>query len=103
MRLTDWLLSLVGAAIWSIDDCGEQTGNPGLDAGRDFPVCVTAQVALPDGRALVVSVLIGTQQKGVTGAPAVRSVDLIDPRGGTRSFKNLAELAEFVRTQPGRP
>lgn len=102
VSLMDWLLGLVGAATWSIDDCGEQTGNPALDAGRDFPVCITAQAMLPDGRAVLVSVLVGTQQKGVTGEPAFRSSGLVDPRGEPRAFTSLADMADFVRTLPGR-
>lgn len=100
--LGEWLRGLFGAALWSIDDCGEQAGNPALDAGRDFPRCVTAQMRLQDGRSLLVSILVGTTQRGVTGTPAFWGGDLINPRGESRRFSGLAEIVEFARTLPGR-
>src|SRR5512143_2448191 len=30
---------------WEVNDCGEQTGNPAVDRGRDFPLCVEARVS----------------------------------------------------------
>lgn len=37
-----------GAAIqWETNDCGEQTGDPALDAGRDFPTCVGVHIDVP--------------------------------------------------------
>jgi len=44
-----WLRGVTGARTevrWEVNDCGEQTGDPALDKGRDFPMCAEAQVAL---------------------------------------------------------
>ncbi|MEX2649593.1 MAG: hypothetical protein WD673_11325 [Alphaproteobacteria bacterium] len=32
---------------WETNDCGEQTGDPVLDAGREFPTCVGAHIDVP--------------------------------------------------------
>ena len=50
---------------WEVNDCGEQTGNPEADKGRDFPICVEAQATLQKKRTLSISVSVGTLQTGV--------------------------------------
>jgi len=63
-----WFRSTVGAAArieYEVDDCGEQTGNPAVDAGRDFPACVSAYADLADGRQVGVSVVAGTLKQGL--------------------------------------
>lgn len=45
-----WLAGALpqGATIaWETNDCGEQTGDPALDAGRTFPTCVAALIDVP--------------------------------------------------------
>ncbi len=58
-----WLSETAGDGAdiqWELNDCGEQTGDPDIDAGRVIPVCVSAYVALADGREFSVSILAGT-------------------------------------------
>jgi hypothetical protein len=91
--LDQWLRRLVGPAArieWSVDDCGEQTGTP-ADKGRDFPMCVSASAALPDGRTVGISVQVGTFKKGVRGAPAERMLYL--EKGG--KLENIPHLSDF--------
>jgi hypothetical protein len=54
-RLDLWLQDLFGStarAAWEVNDCGEQTGDPQADRGRDFPMCVEVSIPLDNGRAL---------------------------------------------------
>ena len=63
-----WLLDLFGPLAktqWEINDCGEQTGNPHVNQGRDFPMCVDASVALGDDRTLYLLLVVGTFKTGV--------------------------------------
>jgi hypothetical protein len=92
-----WLGRIAGesAAIkWATTDCGEQTGKPALDVGRDFPLCVEADVPLTSGRRLYVSLLMGTHARGAGPAPPVfRSADILGPgRNDHRSIRTLADV-----------
>lgn len=47
-----WLRSVVGEGAdigWSVNDCGEQVGDPEIDRARDIPMCAEARVRLEDG------------------------------------------------------
>jgi hypothetical protein len=67
-----WLVGLSGPAVetkWEVNDCGEQTGNPEVDRGRDFPMCVQAHLTLGSKRDLYLLLVVGTFKKGVTPGP----------------------------------
>lgn len=67
-----WLQGLAGTQAvlnWSVTDCGEQTGNPALDRGRDFPMCATVEVKLPGNRLLSLSLLAGSMGRGLSVGP----------------------------------
>jgi hypothetical protein len=91
-----WLHGLVGARAvtkWEVNDCGEQTGNPALDQGRDFPMCAQVQVRLSGKRELYLSLAVGTRRKGVTPAPPVFfSGYLTEPGGPPKWIKSLNDL-----------
>src|SRR4051794_10770175 len=54
-----------GAKIeWEVNDCGEQTGDPAVNRGRDIPTCVEANFKLKDQRSVDVMVAVGTVKKG---------------------------------------
>jgi hypothetical protein len=62
-----------GAPItWEVNNCGEQTGNPETDQGRDFPMCVEADFD-KDHAAVSVLVSVGTFKKGPSGVPELFS------------------------------
>lgn len=66
-----WLRGVVGTLPeiqWEVNDCGEQTGNPALDKGRNFPICAEAQVNLGGKRKLFVSLSVGTFKNGAKTA-----------------------------------
>jgi hypothetical protein len=67
-----WLIKEAGEGAqisWEVNDCGEQTGSP-EDSQGDFPVCVEANAKLADQRVIVVSIAVGTYQRGISGKPA---------------------------------
>jgi len=68
-----WLKDVLGpgsALKWEMNDCGEQTGDPKLDADRDFPTCVEVDGENPHGDAkVVVFIAVGSVNKGIAGRP----------------------------------
>jgi hypothetical protein len=59
LTLERWVAGALpkGATVaWEVNDCGEQTGDPALDAGRDFPTCVGATIDVPS-RARTIALL----------------------------------------------
>lgn len=91
-----------GARIqWEVNDCGEQTGSPEANRGRDFPMCVEAEVFLKDQRSLNVSIVVGTFKKGLTEKPWVWSVTLTENDGKVRSITLRQIPVELHR--PERP
>ena len=91
-----------GARIqWEVNDCGEETGNPETDRGRDFPMCVEAEVFLKDQRSLNVSLVVGTFKKGVSDKPWVWGVTLTENDGKVRSIALRQIPVELHR--PDRP
>ena len=95
--LVQWLAEAAGAGAkidWEVNDCGEQTGNPDLDRGRDFPLCVESVVKLADGRTASVSVAMGTFQKGISGTPSLWSIALL--------MGNRYETVRTLRELPAR-
>ena len=92
--LLPWLAEALGPAAkieWEVTDCGEQTGNPDLDRGRDFPLCVDAVATWPDGRMAIVSVVMGSFQKGIDGPPTLWSVSI---KNGAR-FDTIPKLRDL--------
>jgi len=85
MTFEAWVRGLVGAQAalkWSTNDCGEQTGNPTLDRGRDFPICAEVQVAVAGGRQLSLSLMVGSTSRGLTvGPPKFRQGNISGPKG----------------------
>ena len=77
--LVQWLTRAAGTSAkitWEVNDCGEQSGSPEADRGRDFPMCVDGIANLASGRKVIVSVAVGSFQKGITGQPKVWSVSI---------------------------
>jgi hypothetical protein len=106
--LAAWLTDLFGPSAtvaWEVNDCGEQTGDPGTDRDRDFPMCAEASVSLGGGRVLVFLLDVGTFRTGVRReAPTFRYGYLLegDHPAPARWLKSLAEVADG-RTQPESP
>ncbi|HUI57147.1 MAG TPA: hypothetical protein VLY04_19360 [Bryobacteraceae bacterium] len=92
--LARWLTQAAGPAAkitWEVNDCGEQSGNPETDRGRDFPMCVDGIANLAGDRKAIVSVVMGTFQKGVTGPPRLWSVSV----GKDNRFDPVSKLRDL--------
>lgn len=101
VRLETWLQGVVGAPTpltWGVTDCGEQTGNPALDRGRDFPICVEVIANLAGSRRLVLSLLAGSRERGLTaGALALYSAAIIEPAPEPITWvKTLADVSKLI-------
>ena len=97
-----WLQDMVGPQTritWEVNDCGEQTGNPESDKGRDFPMCAEAQTTLPRKSKLSVAFSVGTFKTGVQpGSVRFAYAVIIGPGGSTRSIKKLSQVPEAIKT-----
>ena len=80
-----------GAPItWEVNDCGEQTGNPATDQGRDFPMCVEADFD-KDHAAVSVMVSVGTFRKGPSGVPLLFNISITEQSGRSHSVRHLSD------------
>ncbi|HEX5413643.1 MAG TPA: hypothetical protein VFZ27_17485 [Terriglobia bacterium] len=102
--LAKWLREVVGPhapIAWEVNDCGEQTGNPEADKGRDLPICVEAQVTLQKKSKLSISVSVGTIKTGVQrDAVGLAYVVIVGPDGLARSIKKLSQAPEAMKAAP---
>jgi hypothetical protein len=101
-----WLAFVTGRSAaevgWEANDCGEQSGDPARDRGRDFPLCAEARVTFDDGRVLTIALMVGTWRLGVAGAPAFRFGVLERPAGPPMQIDSLARLAAVIGDVPAR-
>jgi hypothetical protein len=102
--LEKWLREVVGRQpriTWEVNDCGEQTGNPELDKGRDFPMCVEAQVRVKQKTTLHVSVSVGTFKTGVRpGAVRFAYAVIEQPGGRSKSVRKLSQVPKAIKASP---
>jgi len=102
--LERWLREVAGRQAritWEVNDCGEQTGNPETDKGRDFPMCAEAQVTLQGKRKLYVAFSVGTFKTGVhTGSVRFAYAVIHRPGGRDRSIRKLSQLPEAIKATP---
>ncbi len=95
-----WLRDVAGGAAgasWSVNDCGEQTGDPKQDQGRDFPMCAEVEVALSGHRTLSVSLAVGRLKAGVGGLPVFWSAHIRSADGLVQSIRSLAAIPDAIR------
>ena len=102
--LEKWLREIVGRQAritWEVNDCGEQTGNPEADKGRDFPMCAEAQVSLQGKRKLYVAFSVGTFKTGVHAGSVHFAYAAITGRGSpARSIRKLSQLPKAIKASP---
>lgn len=103
VTMDGWLRELAGpqaVVTWDVNDCGEQTGDPTADRGRDFPMCAEARVALSDKGTLSLSLAVGTQRRGLSGTVSFWSAALVGPLPNQMMwFKSLGEVARELRAR----
>lgn len=100
-----WMGDLVVGALttWEVNDCGEQTGNPQQDKGRDFPMCAEVIVALSGQRELHVSLVVGTFKKSVGGQPQLWMAYVKKADGSIAWVKRLSDIPAAIRHPVLRP
>jgi hypothetical protein len=101
MSFDGWLKGLLGSQAglqWEINDCGEQTGNPAVDRGRDFPKCAELRAELSGRRTLILALSAGSQEKPPAGAPKYHFGVLIRPDASRVEIRRLADLASVIKT-----
>jgi len=65
--IESWLAALVSdnaSLTWELNDCGEQTGNPEIDAARDLPICAEIAASHVNQR-IFLYFFVGTKSMGV--------------------------------------
>jgi len=96
-----WLRDMFGSAAktaWEVNDCGEQTGDPQQDRGREFPMCVDVSVSLDGSRVLHILLAVGSFKTGVRRQPPAFHCGCVLEAGvPTRWLKNLKEAAKLRR------
>ena len=96
--LEAWLRDVFGPArktVWEVNDCGEQTGDPRIDRGRDLPMCVDAKVSLDDRRVLHVVVAVGSLKTGVgAGPPRFAYASVIESGTPIRWLTSLPDVRQ---------
>ena len=93
----EWLRRIVGPhakITWEANDCGEQIGAPS-DAARDIPSCVEARAQLPDRHEVVITIAVGTFNKGISGPPSVYDA-FVRKNAATIHLRKLGELANAL-------
>ena len=95
----EWLRTLVGPKLemkWEVNDCGEQTGNPAQDRGRDFPMCAEAIVTLGPKHELRVSIVMGTFKTGLRPKRGYWMGLVVTPDGKQQWAKTLADVPALL-------
>jgi len=88
---------------WEVNDCGDQTGNPGLDQEQGSPMCVQAEFEFKGRKAVTVLVAAGTFGRGPSAVPALVSVTITES-GTSRPLRHLSDLPmELHRPAPRLP
>lgn len=99
MTFEVWLRSIVGTQPtmrWEVNDCGEQTGNPALDRGRDFPMCAEVNVALSERRSLILGIAMGTFGRGLTGGKPVLFQGYLTTGEKSQTIKALSDVPTML-------
>jgi hypothetical protein len=88
VSLEDFLKKSASNALltWEANDCGEQSGDP-EDGQRDLPICAQAILKAPNGRAVTITVAVGTVQKGVSSRPDLFDVFITDLDASTYAIQ----------------
>jgi TonB family protein len=92
-----WFGQVVGpgaGVIWQLSECGGQA--EASDSAEDLRACTEANAVLPDGRKVVVMIMVGTFKKGVTGTPAFY-YGVIEQRVELSPIRRLRDLPELLR------
>lgn len=88
---------------WEVNDCGEQTGNPSVDQGRNFPTCVEADFDVHH-RSVSIVISVGTSKAGERDTGGFFSGSITDADGTSHAIQRLSDLpARLRRYFPRQP
>jgi TonB family protein len=111
---SSWFEQLVGSnsgVIWQLGECGLSVSDPAIastkassrDSARlengDIPACVEANAVLPDGRKVVVMIMVGSFKKGITDNPEF-NLALIEQDDQIDLVKRLSDLPMKISATP---
>jgi hypothetical protein len=100
-RFDEWFKNVVGPSAtirWEVNDCGEQTGGP-AHKRRDLPVCVQAEAILSDRRKVVVTIAVGTMNKGLAREPGGMYYSVVEQGDKVDTIRRLGDLPEMLRAK----
>lgn len=95
-----WLNSILPrgiVAVWgnSITDCGEQTGDPAIDRGRDMPLCAEIELKQKDKSVGYLLLFVGTEKKGKLKETAGLYYGYIKQGDKTIGLRKLQEITKL--------
>jgi len=98
LPFANWFGQTVGreaGVIWQLSECGEQANSsPNVD---DKQACMEANAILPDGRKVVVMILIGSFKKGLTRTPEFY-YGVIEQQEQLYMFRLLSDLPRLLQS-----
>ena len=98
LPFANWFGQIVGreaGVIWQLSECGQLTDTPRSD--NDMQACTEANAILPDGRKVVVMILIGTFKKGMTRTPEFY-YGVIEQQEELYMFRQLRDLPRLLQS-----
>jgi TonB family protein len=99
LPFANWFEQTVGreaGVIWQLSECGKQLDDQ-PNSNDDIQACTEANAILPDGRKVVVMILIGTFKKGLIRTPEFY-YGIIDQRGELYMFRQLSDLPRLLQS-----
>src|SRR5262249_19364744 len=101
LPFADWIRKVVGpgvGVVWQLSECGDRSDASPALAG-EMRACVEVNAVLPDERKVVVMIMVGTFNKGITGPPAFL-YGVIEQRQGLYTVQQLRDLPKLL-WEPG--
>jgi TonB family protein len=102
LSFAEWFEKVVGpgtVVIWQLSECGE-LAEAAPNATVDMRACVEVNSILPNGRKVIVMVVVGTFKKGITGAPAFH-FGVIQQKNELYPIRRLRDLEQLL-LEPGK-
>jgi TonB family protein len=97
VSLGTWFNQLVGphaGVIWQLSECEEALPTPNNE-GTDLPACMQAIAVLPNGRKVVIAILIGTFRRGLADKASFR-FGVVEYDERLRAVKKLSDLPRLL-------
>ncbi len=101
LSFATWFKQVVGpqaGIIWQLSECGE-TADSSSNPPGDMRACVEANSLLPDGRRVILMIVVGTFKRGMTGPPAFH-FGVVTQEDKLRSVRRLRDLQREI-SAPG--